>query len=110
VEQLGVAMGEHSLPAERPALEQLSLILHEIADTLLAEHVDPAPADGQVDPEDALQRASRRRRRRRPKCFVICCSRFYTWARLRPRVCRGSSASVRMTTRPPRVTRREECG
>jgi len=39
VERLGVAMEEHSAPAEQLALEQLSLILHEIADALLARDV-----------------------------------------------------------------------
>jgi excisionase family DNA binding protein len=37
VEQLGVAMQERSAPGERLALEQLSLVLHEIADALLGE-------------------------------------------------------------------------
>ncbi len=40
VEQLGVAMQEHSAPGERLALEQLSLVLHEIADALLGETQD----------------------------------------------------------------------
>ena len=55
VEQLGVAMGEHSAPAERLALEQLSLVLHEIADALLAHDVDTGPTgpeDEKVDEED----------------------------------------------------------
>ena len=55
VEQLGVAMEEHSVPAEQLVLEQLSLVLHEIADTLLAQDVDIGPdaaEDKNVDEED----------------------------------------------------------
>jgi excisionase family DNA binding protein len=55
VEQLGVAMEEHSAPAEQLALEQLSLILHEIADALLAHEVDPLAHDAddkQIDHQD----------------------------------------------------------
>jgi excisionase family DNA binding protein len=55
VEQVGRAMEEHSVPAEQLALEQLSLVLHEIADALLANDVDPAPAgaeDERVDEQD----------------------------------------------------------
>jgi excisionase family DNA binding protein len=37
VEQLGVAMSEHSVPAEQMALEEVSLVLHEIFDALLEE-------------------------------------------------------------------------
>jgi excisionase family DNA binding protein len=47
VVRLGVAMEEHSAPAEQLALEQLSLILHEIADALLARDVDPDPEGAQ---------------------------------------------------------------
>jgi excisionase family DNA binding protein len=36
VEQLGAAMQEHSAPAEQLALEQLSLVMHEISDSLEA--------------------------------------------------------------------------
>lgn len=35
VEQLGLAMAEHSMPAEQVALEEVSLVLHEIIDALL---------------------------------------------------------------------------
>jgi hypothetical protein len=35
VEQLGLAMSEHSVPAEQSALEEVSLVLHAIVDVLL---------------------------------------------------------------------------
>jgi excisionase family DNA binding protein len=46
VEQLGAAMQEHAAPAEQLVLEQLSLVLHEIADALLGEAPD---AHGHVE-------------------------------------------------------------
>ena len=50
VEQLGVAMAEHSVPAEQSALEELSLVLHEIVDALLERtrgQCPPSPAEEQ---------------------------------------------------------------
>jgi hypothetical protein len=41
VEQLSEAMEHHSVPAERLALELLSLVLHEIADELVERGVYP---------------------------------------------------------------------
>jgi excisionase family DNA binding protein len=41
VEQLSEAMEHHSVPAERLALERLSLVLHEIADELVERGVYP---------------------------------------------------------------------
>ena len=57
VEQLGRAMEEHSAPAEQHALEELSLILHEIFDAVLEQegqlwHWPPSieePASGDDD-------------------------------------------------------------
>ncbi|MGO9498150.1 MAG: helix-turn-helix domain-containing protein [Solirubrobacteraceae bacterium] len=48
VEQLGRAMGEHSVQAEQRALEEVSLVLHEIVDALLDEEGRqwPPPVDG----------------------------------------------------------------
>jgi len=37
VEELGRAMAEHSVPAERQALEDVSLVLHDIVDALLEQ-------------------------------------------------------------------------
>lgn len=46
VEQLALAMAEHSMPAEQLALEEVSLVLHEIIDALLeAEGRQWPPAD-----------------------------------------------------------------
>jgi excisionase family DNA binding protein len=52
VEQLGRAMGEHSVPAEQGALEEVSLVLHEIVDALLEQegrHGPPPIAGGGSD-------------------------------------------------------------
>jgi excisionase family DNA binding protein len=43
VEQLGRAMTEHSVPAEQQALEQVSLVLHEIVDALVEQEGHPWP-------------------------------------------------------------------
>lgn len=53
VEDLGLAMGERSVPAEQSALEAVSLVLHEIVDALLEEegHRWP-PIDEQEDAGD----------------------------------------------------------
>lgn len=37
VDQLGLAMAEHSVPGEQQALEEVSLVLHEIVDALLEQ-------------------------------------------------------------------------
>ena len=48
VEQFGLAIAEHSVPAELAALEEVSLVLHEIVDALLEREGRewPPPADG----------------------------------------------------------------
>jgi excisionase family DNA binding protein len=58
VEQLGLAMSEHSAPAEQIALEEVSLVLHEIVDALLeAEGREwPPPDEGQQDGRDGASR------------------------------------------------------
>lgn len=49
VDELGRAMGEHSVPAEQSALEAVSLVLHEIADVLLER--DGRESAGEGDEE-----------------------------------------------------------
>ena len=46
VDELGRAMGEHSVPAEQSALEEVSLVLHEIVDALLDRRRSPVAAAG----------------------------------------------------------------
>lgn len=57
VEQLGLAMAEHSVPAEQGALEEVSLVLHEVVDALLEDDGRqwPPPVE---EPEDAGEDAS----------------------------------------------------
>jgi hypothetical protein len=47
VDELGHAMAEHSVPAERQALEEVSLVLHDIVDALLEQEGRqwPSPPD-----------------------------------------------------------------
>jgi excisionase family DNA binding protein len=44
VEELGRAMGEHSVPAEQRALEEISLVLHELVDAVLEQEGRRWPA------------------------------------------------------------------
>lgn len=60
VEQLSLAMEEHSVPAEQVALEEVSLVLHEIVDALLDQEGRswPTPAEAhEVGGEDACGEA-----------------------------------------------------
>lgn len=54
VERLSGAMESHSAPAEQHALEQLSLVLHEIVDALADRSIYPWPEDweGETDEVD----------------------------------------------------------
>jgi excisionase family DNA binding protein len=52
VEQLAAAMESHSVSAEQLALEQLSLVMHEIADALLDRDVSPWPDDWQNERDE----------------------------------------------------------
>ncbi len=47
VDELGRAMGEHSVPAEQQALEEVSLVLHELVDAMLEQegHQWPSASD-----------------------------------------------------------------
>lgn len=51
VQELGMAMVEHSVPAEQHALEQLSLVLQEIVDALVEGYGDPVAEEPGDDDE-----------------------------------------------------------
>jgi hypothetical protein len=63
VDELGRAMAEHSVPAERQALEDVSLVLHDIVDALLEQEgrrwpptpdePDASDTDTAEEPDDA---------------------------------------------------------
>ena len=57
VQELGMAMVEHSVPAEQHALEQLSLVLHEIVDALVEGYGDPTAEESGDDDEGGGQPA-----------------------------------------------------
>jgi hypothetical protein len=52
VEQLSGAMESHSSLAEQHALEELSLVLHEIADALTDRSVYPWPEDWERETDE----------------------------------------------------------
>ena len=100
-------------PAEQHALEEVSLVLHEIVDALLEQEGRQWP----VPIEEPGARSTRRSGTARSRDQVdrqvfreLLFRELDLRARLRPRGCWGSSASVRLTTRPPRMTRGRECG
>ena len=58
VDELGCAMAEHSVPAEQQALEEVSLILHDIVDALLEQEGrqwPPSPDEPDAGDTDAAE-------------------------------------------------------
>ena len=58
VDELGHAMAEHSVPAERQALEEVSLVLHDIIDALLEQEGrqwPPTPDDPDASDRDSTE-------------------------------------------------------